>query len=96
MDATTILNTVVTGVVGLFGAVAGYLGATKAAQRQINANKTQLAYEYCRTPLTGEMGETISRHMMRRSGARTSNWAKNVTLEDEAVGMRVGSDRFWW
>src|SRR6266699_2830067 len=48
MDATTILNTVVTGVVGLFGAVAGYLGATKAAQRQINANKTQLAYEYAK------------------------------------------------
>jgi len=48
MDATTILNTVVTGVVGLFGAVAGYLGATKAAQRQINANKTQLAFEYAK------------------------------------------------
>ncbi len=35
-------------MVGLFGAVAGYLGATKAAQRQINANKTQLAYEYAK------------------------------------------------
>ncbi len=25
-----------------------------------------------------------------------SNKAKNVTLEDEAVDMRVDSDRFWW
>lgn len=33
------------------------------------------------------------RHMMLERGAH-SNEAKNVTLEDEAVDMRVGSDRF--
>ena len=35
------------------------------------------------------------RHMMLERGAH-SNWAKNVTLEDETVDMRVDSDRFWW
>jgi hypothetical protein len=33
------------------------------------------------------------RHMMLERGVR-SNEAKNVTLEDEAIDMRVGSDRF--
>ena len=33
--------------------------------------------------------------MMLERGAH-SNEAKNVTPEDEAVDMRVGSDRFWW
>ncbi|WP_255552999.1 hypothetical protein [Ktedonobacter sp. SOSP1-85] len=33
-------------------------------------------------------------HMMPRLRGVQSNEAKNVTLEDEAVDIRVGSDRF--
>jgi hypothetical protein len=33
--------------------------------------------------------------MMLEGGAH-SNWAKNVTWEDEAVDMRVDPDHFWW
>ncbi len=32
---------------------------------------------------------------MLERGVR-SNWAKNVTLEDETVDIRVDADRFWW
>ena len=35
------------------------------------------------------------RHMMLERGVQ-SNEAKNVTLEHEAVDMRVDSDRFCW
>ena len=39
------------------------------------------------------LARSTSRHMMLERGVQ-SNEAKNVTLEDEAVDMRVDTDRF--
>jgi len=39
--------------------------------------------------------QKFGRPMMLERGVR-SNWAKNVTLEDETVDIRVDADRFWW